>query len=227
MLSPCWPARSAKAPLASPAIFLVFFRANPRSRRITASPSLSSTSRFSKALRANCTSTGNDEAVSGRGNDYGGVRLEETVAVDSARKLRLDSWISSRVSGISRARVQFSIRSGLVTVNGRIVDKVFVLFLFLFFFLSVFMLLCFFLISIFQKLRLIIDLFEVCVQVSHNVKAGDEVNCTISELQPLRAEPENIPLDIVYEDDHVLVVNKPAHMVRSPPQDSFSLFNLF
>lgn len=50
-------------------------------------------------------------------------------------------------------------------------------------------------------------------QVSHNVKAGDEVNFTISELQPLKAEPEDIPLDIVYEDKHLLVVNKPAHMV--------------
>jgi 23S rRNA-/tRNA-specific pseudouridylate synthase len=52
-------------------------------------------------------------------------------------------------------------------------------------------------------------------KVSHNVKAGDKVNCVISELQPLRAEPENIPLDIVYEDENVLVVNKPAHMVIS------------
>lgn len=41
------------------------------------------------------------------------------------------------------------------------------------------------------------------------------MNCVISELQPLRAEPENIPLDIVYEDENVLVVNKPAHMVIS------------
>lgn len=45
------------------------------------------------------------------------------------------------------------------------------------------------------------------------MKPGDKVNCTISELKPLRAEPEDIPLDIVYEDDHVLVVNKPPHMV--------------
>lgn len=29
----------------------------------------------------------------------------------------------------------------------------------------------------------------------------------------MRAEAEDIPLDIVYEDDHVLVVNKPPHMV--------------
>lgn len=50
-------------------------------------------------------------------------------------------------------------------------------------------------------------------QVSHMVRDGDKVECTISELQPLKAEPEDIPLDIVYEDEHVLVVNKPAHMV--------------
>jgi 23S rRNA-/tRNA-specific pseudouridylate synthase len=50
-------------------------------------------------------------------------------------------------------------------------------------------------------------------QVSFNVRAGDEIKCTIAELQQLRAVPENIPLDIVYEDDHLLVINKPAHMV--------------
>ncbi|RLM55041.1 RNA pseudouridine synthase 2, chloroplastic [Panicum miliaceum] len=51
--------------------------------------------------------------------------------------------------------------------------------------------------------------------VSHMVKGGDLVSCTVSELQPLRAEAEDIPLD-VYEDDHVLVVNKPTHMVVHP-----------
>jgi hypothetical protein len=45
------------------------------------------------------------------------------------------------------------------------------------------------------------------------VKGGDTVSCTVSDLTPLRAEAEDIPLDIVYEDEHLLVVNKPAHMV--------------
>ena len=57
--------------------------------------------------------------------NFSGVRLEE--AVDSrigSGKLRLDNWISSRINGISRARVQSSIKSGLVHVNGRVVDKV-------------------------------------------------------------------------------------------------------
>lgn len=52
------------------------------------------------------------------------------------------------------------------------------------------------------------------LQVSYAVRTGDEVNCTIAKLQPLRADAEDIPLDIIYEDDHVLVVNKPPHMVR-------------
>ncbi|KAL1309270.1 hypothetical protein HN51_051964 [Arachis hypogaea] len=116
------------------------------------------------------------ETIADSRTNYAGVRLEETVdnGIRSG-KLRLDSWISSRISGISRARVQSSIRAGLVQVNGRVVDK-----------------------------------------VSFNVKAGDEISCTIAELQTLRAVPENIPLDIVYEDEHVLVINKPAHMVVHP-----------
>eukprot|EP00249_Psilotum_nudum_P007265 c20435_g1_i2 orf=60-1388(+) len=48
------------------------------------------------------------------------------------------------------------------------------------------------------------------------VQVGDHVKCTIPSLLPLKAEPEDLPLDIVYEDDHVLVVNKPAHMVTHP-----------
>lgn len=53
----------------------------------------------------------------------------------------------------------------------------------------------------------------ILFQASHIVRHGDKVECTISELQPLKAEGEDIALDIVYEDEHVLVVNKPAHMV--------------
>lgn len=53
-----------------------------------------------------------------------GLKLNETVDVVSKGKIRLDSWISSRVHGVSRARVQSSIRQGLVSVNGQVIDKV-------------------------------------------------------------------------------------------------------
>lgn len=60
---------------------------------------------------------------------------------------------------------------------------------------------------------MLILVYCVILKASHSVRVGDMVNCTIAELQPLRADPEDIPLDIVYEDEHVIVVNKPAHMV--------------
>lgn len=65
-----------------------------------------------------------------RPNNFSGVKIEEKVELGGPGKLRLDSWISSRINGISRARVQSSIRLGLVSVNGRIINKVLISFLF-------------------------------------------------------------------------------------------------
>ncbi|QIB69018.1 RluA family pseudouridine synthase [Aminipila butyrica] len=50
----------------------------------------------------------------------------------------------------------------------------------------------------------------------YKVKAGDLVQAIIPEPKPLKVEPENIPLDIYYEDQDVLVVNKPKGMVVHP-----------
>ena len=48
------------------------------------------------------------------------------------------------------------------------------------------------------------------------VAERDEVTVNIPELKELEAEPQDIPLDIVYEDDDLLVVNKPKGMVVHP-----------
>lgn len=48
------------------------------------------------------------------------------------------------------------------------------------------------------------------------VRAGDRVSITIPDPRPLDAQPQNIPLDIVYEDDSLIVVNKPKGMVVHP-----------
>lgn len=45
---------------------------------------------------------------------------------------------------------------------------------------------------------------------------GEKLTVEIPDPQPLDAQPENIPLDIVYEDDDLLVVNKPKGMVVHP-----------
>jgi 23S rRNA pseudouridine1911/1915/1917 synthase len=60
------------------------------------------------------------------------------------------------------------------------------------------------------------------VKSSYPVLPGDIIEITF--LRPPRPEaiPENIPLDIVYEDEYLLVVNKPAGMVTHPAHGHYS-----
>jgi 23S rRNA pseudouridine1911/1915/1917 synthase len=60
------------------------------------------------------------------------------------------------------------------------------------------------------------------VNKKYKVSTDDEIKMLPSELKPLDAEPENIPLDIVYEDEHLLVVNKPRGMVVHPAPGNYS-----
>ncbi|BDR60496.1 RluA family pseudouridine synthase [Lactobacillus xylocopicola] len=53
-------------------------------------------------------------------------------------------------------------------------------------------------------------------KVSYHVQAGDHILVTVPALKALNVVPENIPLDIVYEDQDVIVVNKPQGMVVHP-----------
>jgi 23S rRNA pseudouridine1911/1915/1917 synthase len=48
------------------------------------------------------------------------------------------------------------------------------------------------------------------------VQAGDVIVCRILKLPPIEATPEAIPLDIIHEDEHLIIVNKPAGMVVHP-----------
>ena len=50
----------------------------------------------------------------------------------------------------------------------------------------------------------------------HKLRAGDRVEVKVPEPEPYEAQPENIPLNIVYEDADLLVVNKPKGMVVHP-----------
>ena len=61
------------------------------------------------------------------------------------------------------------------------------------------------------------------VKANYKVHPGDEVSIFLPE--PPRDEevvPENIPLNIVFEDEHLLVVNKPAGMVVHPAYQNWS-----
>lgn len=85
---------------------------------------------------------------------------------------RLDQFLTSRLQGVSRARVQQLIAQEQVQVNG------------------------------------------TPARASLRLRGGEEI-ALLAEAQapPLRAIPEAIPLDIVYEDEAVMVVNKPAGMM--------------
>lgn len=64
---------------------------------------------------------------------------------------------------------------------------------------------------------------DVPVKQNYKVKAFDEIK-VLFEHPPHEylLTPENIPLDIVYEDDSVLVINKPAGMVVHPGHGNYS-----
>lgn len=54
------------------------------------------------------------------------------------------------------------------------------------------------------------------------LKAGDEISFVPPEPVGIDAQPEDIPLDIVYEDSDLLVVNKPRGMVVHPAAGNYS-----
>lgn len=63
----------------------------------------------------------------------------------------------------------------------------------------------------------------VPVKSNHRVKANDEVKVMFAHPpHEYLLTPENIPIDIVYEDDQLLVVNKPAGMVVHPGHGNYS-----
>lgn len=90
-------------------------------------------------------------------------------------KVRLDAYLASKLPQTSRARLQASIKEGLVIVNGSTQKK-----------------------------------------ASYTIKSGDSVLCSILPPPPLEAAPEALPLEIVFEDEHLIVVNKSADMVMHP-----------
>ncbi len=60
------------------------------------------------------------------------------------------------------------------------------------------------------------------VKVNHSLTIGDEITINIPEPESAEIVPEDIPLDIVYEDDQLLVINKPQGMVVHPAAGNYS-----
>ncbi len=78
------------------------------------------------------------------------------------------------------------------------------------------------------KIQKLINKFYVLVngnkvKSNYQVQPKDIVEVTLPITpRPDKAEPENIPLEIIYEDDYLLVVNKPAGMVAHPAYANYT-----
>ncbi len=60
------------------------------------------------------------------------------------------------------------------------------------------------------------------LKANYKLKLGDEIIVTLPEPQPLDVQPENIPIDIIYEDEDVVVVNKARGMVVHPAAGNYN-----
>jgi 23S rRNA pseudouridine1911/1915/1917 synthase len=72
-----------------------------------------------------------------------------------------------------------------------------------------------------SRLQRLIDDGDVLVngkeaKASYKLREGDELDVDLTEEPVARFEPEDIPLDIVFEDEYLAVINKPAGMVVHP-----------
>ncbi len=62
--------------------------------------------------------------------------------------------------------------------------------------------------------RILVNLIPV--KKSFLLKVGDEINIALPEPEPVQIIPQEIPLDVVFEDEHLAIINKPAGMVVHP-----------
>ena len=98
--------------------------------------------------------------------------MEKLVA--DSENVRLDAYISSKETNLSRTNVQRLIEEGNILVNG-------------------------------QKKK-----------ISYKVQIGDNIEINIPEAKETSIKAENIPVEVVYEDNDIIVVNKPKGMVVHP-----------
>ena len=53
-------------------------------------------------------------------------------------------------------------------------------------------------------------------KTSYQIKENDKIELEIQDSEAVKIQPENIPLEIVYEDENMLVINKPSGMLTHP-----------
>ena len=67
-----------------------------------------------------------------------------------------------------------------------------------------------------------ITVFGASITKKYELRAGDEIEIILPEPDVCVAEPENIPLDIIFEDKDIIVINKPSGMVVHPAPGNYT-----
>ncbi|MBO5879793.1 MAG: RNA pseudouridine synthase, partial [Clostridia bacterium] len=67
-----------------------------------------------------------------------------------------------------------------------------------------------------------ITVFGAPVSKKYILQAGDSVEISLPDPEPYEAVAENIPIDVIYEDEHLAVINKPSGMVVHPAPGNYS-----
>ena len=102
------------------------------------------------------------------------MNIKKIKVNDEFEGKRIDAYISSVDTQLSRTMIQKLIQEKNIKVNGRI------------------------------------------VKASYKVISGDEIEIEIPEPKEINLKPQNIPLDVIYEDNDIIVINKPKGMVVHP-----------
>ena len=97
-----------------------------------------------------------------------------TIIVSDNTKPRLDKFLCSELSELTRAQIQTLLKSGDILVNGK------------------------------------------PAKPKNSAMTGDVITVNIPEPSSEQAQPEDIPLDILYEDDELIALNKHSGMVVHP-----------
>ena len=63
---------------------------------------------------------------------------------------------------------------------------------------------------------------QICLSKKTKLVTGDHLSVSIPPPEKLDLTPEAIPLDILYEDEHLIIINKPAGMVVHPAPGHFT-----
>jgi 23S rRNA pseudouridine1911/1915/1917 synthase len=53
-------------------------------------------------------------------------------------------------------------------------------------------------------------------KAGYAIKGGEQVSLEVPEIEPMEAVAEDIPIEVLHEDEHIIVINKPADMVVHP-----------